>query len=211
MKIKKIYSTTKPGLITKFYRFIYSNYKISLKDLTDIKNYIFATLGLFFIVTILGYFFPVFFADKIIELIKNLIEQTKDLGTLELISFIIYNNIQSAFFGIIFGIFFSIVSILIIITNAYILGFISGKSVELLGALSVLRLVPHGIFELPAIIISNALGIKLGLFLFICKEKNRFLIFMSWIRDALRIFVFIIVPLLIIAGIIEGLIIRFLG
>jgi uncharacterized membrane protein SpoIIM required for sporulation len=34
---------------------------------------------------------------------------------------------------------------------------------------------------------------------------------MSWIRDALRIFVFIIVPLLIIAGIIEGLIIRFLG
>ena len=58
------------------------------------------------------------------------------------------------------------------------------------------RLLPHGIFEIPAILISTSLGIRLG-----TDFKN----FKKNLKSAIRVFLLIIVPLLVIAGIIEGL------
>jgi len=68
--------------------------------------------------------------------------------------------------------------------------------------------LPHGIFELPAIIISFALGIKLGSFVFAKEpwaELRRFVI------NCIRIFFFIVIPLLVIAAIIEGILIGVVG
>ena len=84
---------------------------------------------------------------------------------------------------------------------------VSGFEVEL-GYFSLWKILPHGIFELPSIIISFALGIKLGMFVFAknpSKEfKKRFVL-------GLKTFVFVILPLLVIAAIIEGLLIGFVG
>ena len=76
--------------------------------------------------------------------------------------FIFLNNIQSAFLGFILGIIFGIIPLTILIVNGYILGFVMNKSVAVEGILIIWRLVPHGIFEIPAILISTSLGIKLG-------------------------------------------------
>ena len=65
-----------------------------------------------------------------------------------------------------------------------------------------------GDFELPALFISIGLGLKLGLFLFIRQPKERFF---NYLINSLRVFIFIILPLLLLAAIIEGLLIAFFG
>jgi len=147
--------------------------------------------------------FPVFFEEQILDLIKDIIAQTEGLGGLELIRFIFVNNLKSSFFAMLLGIFFGIIPFMIILVNGYVLGFVANKTVSSEGFFVLWRLLPHGIFELPAVFISAAIGLKLGLFLFVSKDKS-WKEFKKWIVDAFRIFVFIVIPLLVVAAIIEG-------
>ena len=87
------------------------------------------------------------------------------------------------------------------------LGFVAKKTVAFEGFSILFRLIPHGIFEIPALIISLALGLKLGMFLFIYKEKNKGKEFLTWLKSSIKVFIFVIIPLLVIAGIIEGILI----
>jgi stage II sporulation protein M len=187
--------------------YVYSNFKFGLHYIKTLKNYILGVFILFLLISFFGFFFPYFFNEQIIKLLTELLEKTKDLGSLELISFIITNNIKSAFFGMIFGIFFGIISLGIIIVNGYILGFVVKEAITIEGFPILFRLIPHGIFEIPAVIISIALGLKLGMFLFVYKEKNKGKEFLRWVKSSVKVFVFVVVPLLVIAGIIEGLLI----
>ena len=78
--------------------FIYKNFLIGLKDLKKIKTYFWFCFFVFFLIFIVGAVFPVFFEEKILELIKELIEQTEGLGFFELIRYIIFNNTKTAFY-----------------------------------------------------------------------------------------------------------------
>ena len=188
-----------------------SNFKFGLNYIKGLKNYFFAVLFLFLLVGVIGFFFPYFFENEILKIIEELLAKTEGLGTFGLISFIIANNIQSAFFGMIFGVFFGIISLIVLIVNGYVLGFVAVKTVEIAGFLVLWRLLPHGIIELFAVIVSLAIGLKLGMFLFTYHGKNKGKEFFRWIKNAIRVFVFIIIPLLVIAGIIEGILIILLS
>jgi stage II sporulation protein M len=115
--------------------------------------------------------------------------------------FIFFNNLKSSFFGMSFGILFGIFPILVTIFNGYLLGFVSAFSVAGGGVLSLWKLLPHGIFELPAIFLSLGLGLRLGTLVF-QKNKQKFL--KENILRSLKIFLLIVIPLLIIAAIIEA-------
>jgi len=190
--------------------FVNENFKLGLKYVGEIKNYIYFSLAAFLIFGVIGLIFPIFFTEQIIKLIQELIEQTQGLNTIELISFIVTNNMQSAFFGMVLGIIFGIFPLVVLVVNGYILGFVANQVAAAEGGLVLWRLLPHGIFEIPAIMIAVGIGLKLGLFLFISKEKT-WKEFKKWIVDALRTFILIVVPLLVIAGIIEGVLIVLLG
>lgn len=68
----------------------------------------------------------------------------------------------------------------------------------------ILTLLPHGIIEIPALIISSVFGIVLGLKLFfkkkIMKEKN----FRTLFVEIFKAYVFIVIPLFIVAAFIES-------
>lgn len=191
--------------------FVYENFKSSLKSLKKVKNYIIFSLVLFFISGVIGSAFPKIFERQVLELIKQLVAQTEGLNGIELIAFVIFNNIKSAFFGLAFGVFFAIIPVGILLMNGYVLGFVINKTVAFQDIFVLWRLAPHGIFEIPAILISIGFGIRLGLFLFIYHGKNKKKEFWEWIKEAARIFIFIIIPLLVIAGIIEGSLIWMIG
>jgi len=182
--------------------YIYRNFKLALKELKELKNFFYFSLAIFSLFTIIGLIFPTFFQEQIIELIKSLILQTQNLRPIELISFIMANNLKVAFFGMLLGIVFGIIPTLALVVNGYVLGFVLHRSILDQGIFIIWRLLPHGIFEIPAILISTSLGIKLGINL-----RN----FKVNFKSALRIFIFIVVPLLVIAGIIEGLFIALLS
>ena len=188
-----------------------SNFKFGLKYIKGLKNYFIAVLLLFLLVGVIGFFFPYFFESEILKIIEELLAKTEGLGTWGLISFIIANNIQSAFFGMIFGVFFGIISLIVAVVNGYVLGFVAAKTVEIEGFLVLWRLLPHGIIELFAVIVSLAIGLKLGMFLFTYHGKDKGKEFLKWVKNSIRVFVFIIIPLLVIAGIIEGVLIILLS
>ena len=106
--------------------------------------------------------------------------------------------------GVLFGIF----PVAAAVTNGYLIGFVSRYAVEEYGIFVLWRLLPHGIFELPAIIISIGIGLKLGLD-FLLKDKRKQ--FKKDFKEAMRFFLFSIIPLLVVAAIIEGILVVFAG
>ena len=178
----------------------------SWKYIKESQRFIWVVVAFFIFWAILGFFITPSenLSDKILDLIKNIVEKTKDLSTGGLIKYIILNNLQVSAMGIISGLILGIFPVLLTISNGYIVGFVARMSVEQAGTLSLFRLVPHGIFELPAVFISLGLGIKLGTFIF---YKKKIKILKDFLINSLRVFLTIVIPLLIIAGIIEGLLI----
>jgi len=238
----------KKSVWEKTNNFVYRNFKLSLNYIKNLKNYIWFVSLMLFCFGLIGFMLPIFFQEQVLNLIKELIEKTQGLDTLNLIRFIFINNLKSSFFAMIFGIFFGIAPIAVAVVNGYVLGFVANKAV-ISGGVSVLwRLLPHGIFELPAVLISIAIGLKLGIsFIYNCiieynKNLTKLSIFLlillsilffpisiiivgiltiinknlrkrffSNLDIALRVFIFIIIPLLVIAAIIEGGLIVLLG
>jgi stage II sporulation protein M len=92
--------------------------------------------------------------------------------------------------------------------NGAVLGYVFSRVYVLYGASDFWRILPHGIFELPAIFIALGLGVKLGFFIFSGNIKQEFL---RRFYYSFLVFLFVVVPLLIIAAIIEGLLITIIG
>jgi len=183
--------------------FIKENYLLSLNFLKESKIFIYSITGIFFLFTMIGFFVPApeAISDQIFKFIEELLKNTQDLSQFELIRFIFFNNLQSSFLGMVLGILLGFFPLIFAITNGYVLGFVASATVNVEGISILWRLFPHGIFELPAIFISLGLGLKLMTFIF---EKNKLKTLKIYTKNSLRTFLFIIIPLLIIAAVIEG-------
>lgn len=180
----------------------------SLNYIKDIKNFIFIIILVFFLFVFIGYFIPApeYLENEILRFIQELLEKTEGMSPTQLIRFIFFNNLINSFLAVILGFFLGIFPLISGISNGYILGFISSLSVQSEGVSVLYRLLPHGIFELSAVFISLGMGLKLGTFIF---RKNRKIPLKEYFLNSLRTFILIVIPLLIIAAIIEGSLIFF--
>ena len=176
--------------LKQFRSFVIKNFKESKEYIKEIKNFIWFSSILFLIISLIGFFFPIFFEKEILDLIKNILLETEGMQGIELIRFIMFNNIKSAFSGMIFGVLFGIVPLLILIMNSYILGFVASKTVASDGLLILWKLLPHGILEIPAILISISLGLKLGMFIFSSRTTNKKIEFLNELINSVRVFIF---------------------
>ncbi len=182
----------------------------SLSYIAASKRFIFASFALFLVSALIAFAFPENFTffDK---LLKDIVGQIEGKGLFGLIWFIFQNNVSSAFFALILGMLFGIFPIFNAMTNGAVLGYVfSLVSVEQSGFKSILYLLPHGIFELPAVFITLGLGIRLGFFAFAPKGKKTSELKIRLVKS-LRVFASVVLPLLVIAAIIEGSFIFFRG
>ncbi len=178
-----------------------------------IKEHIYSAILIFAIFGVIAFFFHdlinsgiksafgINLTDKILNYIEIILMETEGMSQAQLTGYIFLNNVQSAFMGVVLGIFLGIFSIFAAVFNGYLLGFVGIISVKAESIFVLWRILPHGIFELPAIFISLGLGLKLGSFPF-SNEKNKSL--KKWFINSLRIFLLIVIPLLIVAAVIEG-------
>ena len=183
--------------------FFRENYRESVGYIKDSRNFIYSIIIIFLSFSFIGFFVPVppMLEARILEFIGELLRKTGGLSQLELIKFIFFNNIQSSFIGMLFGIILGIFPVTAAVANGYLLGFVAEKTAEA-GGISILwRIFPHGIFELPALFISLGLGLKLGTFIL---KKNKLKTLAIYLLKSIKAFFYIVVPLLIIAAIIEG-------
>lgn len=171
------------------------------------RKYVYAATLVFFASAIIGYIFSSSFSffDRILEEIAH---STQNLDYLELIWFIFSNNVTSSLSVLFLGVFFCIFPLFNAVFNGVILGYVYSKAASVAGYLVIWRLLPHGIFELPAIFISLGLGIHLG-FSFFGRDKIK--TFKLRFNESLKAFLIIVVPLLALASIIESSLIFFIG
>ena len=181
-------------------------YKESWNYIKSSKVFIFVIIGIFLGFVLIGFFVPApeTLGEQILNFIQELLFKTSELSGVEMIRFILLNNLQSSFLSMVLGIALGIFPIMTAIANGYLLGFVSNLSVQEGGFSTLLMLLPHGIFEIPAIFLSLGIGLRLGCLIFRKKEYKRFRLHAF---SALKVFVLIVVPLLIIAAIIEGVLI----
>lgn len=129
-----------------------------------------------------------------------------DTGTIQ-VSSLIANNLFASFYSIVIGIIpFLFLPLFSLLLNAGIIGVVFGSmSITHSSMLLIfVGLLPHGIFELTALLLSLSLGV------YLCKEiclriigKKRKLSMVNMILHILRVYILIIVPLMIVAGFIE--------
>ena len=180
------------------------NYKLSWDYIKESKGFLWLAFILIIIGVLVGYFYPVFFHNFILNMLEDLIKKTEGFNLFQMMVFILKNNLTSSFFALGFGIILGIFPIVSALFNGYVIGFVVKKASSSAGLSILWNLVPHGIFEIPAIIISLGLGIKLGSFVFARDKKKAFV---YNLENCFRVFIFIVLPLLVIAAIIEGLLV----
>jgi stage II sporulation protein M len=188
------------------------NYRQCWKYLKESKPHFVLIIMIFGLSFLLGFLFPIppVFLEAIQQFIEDIIMKTEGLSSLQLFWFIFQNNVLTSFVGLFLGLFLGLIPLLVSFVNGYVLGFVSIVSIQNLGVLSLWKLIPHGIFELPALIISLALGLRLGSF--ILAESGKKMKTLKYnLKNSFRVFIFIIVPLLLIAGLIETALLFLLG
>ena len=235
---------------------IKEEYKEAFRYIKESDNYIAIIIGIFSFLFMLGFIFP-YIAPKealdpilsiVQDWVKDILAKTEGLDFFGMWAFIFQNNLSVAFISLFSGFIFAILPIVLLFSNALFVGIISGLVANISGISVFWKILPHGIFELPAIFISIALGIRFGIdlmincLLFYKKELPRiplsiyviiclllfpitFLIILiltilnKSLRNKLsfnfinsiRVFIFIIIPLLLIASFIEAGLIILLG
>ena len=187
--------------------FFRRNYSLSWKYIKESKNYIWISVALLVIALAFGFLNHALFGDYIKNLLAGVVKQTEGLNAGQMILFLFGNNVKSSLIGFTAGVAFGIFPIFTLLFNGYVIGFVSYFAAKETGYLTLLSLLPHGIFEIPALLLSLSLGIKFGGWIFAGKNMQKEFIYR--LKEGLRVFVFVVVPLLIIAAIIEGLLISF--
>ncbi len=183
-------------------------YKESWKYIKESKRYIFTITSVFLIFILIGIIFPTIFAEKLFELIKEMLLMFEGKNLPETISLIFLNNARASLFSILLGIVFGVLPLISAVFNGYLIGFVINKVTTEEGLFVLWRLLPHGVFELPAVLISMGLGLRIGLELF---KKNPGKKLKRNFNESMKTFFTIILPLLIIAAIIEGSLIFLFG
>ena len=155
-------------------KFFEMNYSKCWKFFNECRWHIVFALAIFALLFIIGFTFPIFFREGIFDLIVKMTAMIEGKTALELAWMIFFNNIKASFFAMALGIGFGIFPLIVGIFNGYLLGFVAREAVVNGGILVMWRLFPHGIFELPAVIFSIGIGLKIGIELFRKDSKLKY-------------------------------------
>lgn len=141
-----------------------------IKDLKSLSNYILAATLIFLIGGVLGWIGTGALQEIMIQQISGIKEiseqlQQGDNVQWNFFTFIFWNNATKAVLVIFAGALAGVIPIIFLLINGGVLGFLlhlSWQQNVSMYDVVVKGLLPHGIIEIPAIIIACAFGLKFG-------------------------------------------------
>jgi len=175
------------------------------KYLSSLKTYFLITLGLYVIMSVIGYIF----SDDLTflwEAIKYPSEASLGYSNFELLKSIFWNNLHTTFLAVILGVIVGIVPAYITGFNGLAFGVAFSRICELKGAeIFLLGIMPHGIVELPTFLLSCTIGMKVGHDVIKGRPEEGLSekIYHS-LGNGLKLYIFFLVPLLLLAAFIEA-------
>ena len=120
------------------------------------------------------------------------------------IIFVFLNNSLTTALVMFGGVFFGLISILVLIYNGYLIGAVSQVAGAEHGLGVVLAaLLPHGIFELGVVLLAVAVGLRLGQVFGYCLRVKDYSNLKTELKISVGLFIFFILPVLFLAATIE--------
>ncbi|TYP54968.1 stage II sporulation protein M [Thermosediminibacter litoriperuensis] len=178
------------------------------------SKYIFFSTVLFAAGAVLGY--AVFWQnpkvilsnlDRILGNILKISDAVENANKLYVLGLIFQNNLRALLVMVFGGVAFGLVPLFAVLFNGFVVGlilalnFYSGQSLSFFLA----ALLPHGILELPAILVGAAFGFKIGFELFSPRGKTRFEALKENLKEGV-LALGILIPVLFLAALIEAVI-----
>jgi len=134
--------------------------------LYSLRKYILIVTGLFILSLIIGLMISVIypgFSENYFEMFQQSVGWITTLNPLAIMLVIFLNNAIKSLVALVLGIGLGIIPFLFVAGNGIILGIVIGFISRQQGALFVIAaLLPHGIIEIPMVLISAGIGLKLG-------------------------------------------------
>lgn len=183
-----------------------SNKEQALQYIKDMRREIGFVSILFVLSMAIGYVVAIMYPDMVMQSLEELegvVELLKHLSLIQIMFLIFLNNALKSLLILVLGIGFGIVPLLFIVYNGYFLGIFSHKILMEQSLLYLMGgLLPHGIIEIPMVVISAAIGIRLGL-KGLASLKGEQVYLKEEMITGIKFFFYWIMPLLFIAAVVE--------
>lgn len=182
------------------------------KDLDYIyssRKYILASAGIFIVSFVVGLLISVKnpeVSENLLGLLKETFGSITSLEPFGRMLEIFKNNVRSSFMALLFGLGFGIVPFLFVAINGIVLGILVEFFLKKQGVFFVIAaILPHGIIELPMVIISVGIGFRLGhAAYFSTKHQKTIQELFNELKQGVIFYFKIVVPLLLLAAIVES-------
>lgn len=182
-----------------------------LRYVHELRYFLLLVVSIFVLCIIAGYAISVIMPSMTDTLLSGLKEKAVDLSSrspLGMTFGIFLNNASVCFLEIVLGPFLGVFPAFSIASNGVIIGVALGMVITKYGALLgvlvfVLGLLPHGIFELTAVFMSAAMGLKLFYDVVRAVIKSDLSLFKNSVQETMQIYIFWILPILLVAAFVE--------
>jgi len=160
--------------------------------------------------TVLGFLSPLHapkVASQVSAPVAEFVNKFVDLPKPYLALAIFFNNVIKTLLVIVLGTLWGLVPVVFLAVNGYALGLVLYLSIKSRGVwVSLLAVVPHGLFELPGVLLGASIGLMLGVRA--CKRMfgKTETTALGELKRALGFFFVVIVPLLLVAAFVEAFI-----
>ncbi len=145
-------------------------------------------------------------AENLLGLLKETFGSITSLEPFGRMLEIFKNNVRNSFMALLFGLGFGIVPFFFVVVNGIVLGILVEFFFNKQGAIFVIAaILPHGIIELPMVLMSVGIGFRLGhiTYLLMIHQKTMHEL-LNELKQGVIFYFKIIVPLLLVAAIVES-------
>ncbi len=175
--------------------------------LYSLKKYILAAAGIFIISLLIGVLVSILdpqASERLFEMLKEAFSSITTLDPFERMLKIFENNVRNSLMALLLGVVFGITPFAVAVINGFVLGVLAELLSRQQGVLFVIAaILPHGIIELPMVLISVGIGFRLGyeMYRFLIGERTNL---KQEFLQGIWFYLVRIAPLLFVAAFIES-------
>jgi len=155
---------------------------------------------------------PASVSNEVTKALQLVADQYRGLAGGALFFNILFNNVMASILILVSGVLIGIVPVFAVGSNGFVLGVLYRHVSEMTGySKAGLMVLPHGVFEIPALLISASYGLWLGVMVIRRMRGKEDTLLRFQIELAFRRYFAVVFPLLVVAAAIETTLILKMG
>jgi stage II sporulation protein M len=173
-----------------------------------LKSYLLILTLIFSVAFLAGLLAPSSTREELTKSFRGFAENYRGLEGGKLYFTILLHNVMASIFVLISGVIVGIIPTFAIGANGFVLGVAYSQVAEMVGySKAALKVLPHGVFEVPALLLAASYGLWLGVTAVRRMRGMESTLLRFHIEHAFRRYFAVVFPLLIVAAAIETVLI----